>query len=162
MTGLFWSKDNSEFAATDAHKLKWISAPKSTKDIIIPSKVFLLPEGHYEVYISDRNIQLECDDFTATFRLIDGNYPNYRAVIPEGGSVLKLEKKEFTECLNDALICANKTTNRAVLYSSGILVAEDLDENKYFKAILESTYKGDGITIGFNARLMLECIKSIE
>lgn len=167
MMGVHWSKDHSEFVATDAHKLKWINAPKSEKDMVINPKVFLLPEGEYNVSVNDSHVQFECDEFTAVFKLIeliDSKFPDYRAIIPTNDKKLTVDKKEFTECLTDALICANPITNQGIINSDGVVSSEDLDKSKSFKAKLDySSFEGiEGITIGFNIKPMLECLKSIE
>ena len=80
------------FVATDAHKLvKYASetAAEATASFILPKKPAnllrgLLPkeDGEITVEFDDKNVLFRLKNQVLICRLIEGNYPNYNAVIP--------------------------------------------------------------------------------
>jgi DNA polymerase-3 subunit beta len=63
--------------------------------------------------------------------LIDGNYPNYEAVIPkENPNVLTIDRIQFLNSVKRVSIFSNKTTHQIRLRAAGAelnISAEDLD-----------------------------------
>lgn len=178
MTGVYFQVDFSKLTlvATDAHKLvKYtftdISSEVSTS-FIVPKKALnllrtALPSGD-EVTLSFnksnafflfKNVQLIC-------RLIDAKYPDYNAVIPvDNPYLLSSNRSDFMNSLKRIAIYANKTTNQVILnVNDGSLTvsAQDLDFSNEATEQLTCTYTGEPITIGFNAKFLIEMLNVLE
>jgi DNA polymerase-3 subunit beta len=178
MTGVYFQVDFNKltFVATDAHKLvKYtfteISSEVSTS-FIVPKKALNLLKGALpsgddvtlsfnksNAFFSFANVQLIC-------RLIDAKYPDYNAVIPVNNpNLLTMGRSDFMNSLKRIAIYANKTTNQVILnINDGSLTvsAQDLDFSNEATEQLTCTYEGEPLTIGFNAKFLIEMLNVLE
>ena len=109
---LFEKTENAlNMVATDAHRLAiFKSSLKGEGDFtgIIPRKTVIelmkiLPkqDGDIEFYINTNNIVFMSKKFTFKSKLIDGNYPNYNQVVPQGeGSKITFNRKNMLDSLS--------------------------------------------------------------
>ena len=162
--------------ATDAHKLVKYAVSDVISEVstsfIIPKKALnllksALPDGEEvklsfnksNAFFSFGNTELIC-------RLIDARYPDYNAVIPvDNPNVLTVPRTDFQNSLKRIAIYANKTTNQVILnISEGSLTvsAQDLDFSNEATEQLTCTYDGEPLTIGFNARFLVEMLGILE
>lgn len=99
-------------------------------------------------------------------RLIDARYPDYNAVIPkENPHLLVANRMDFLTSLKRIAIYANKTTNQVILnINDGSLTvsAQDLDFSNEATEQLNCTYEGEPLTIGFNAKFLIEMLNVLE
>lgn len=178
MTGVYFQVDFNKLimVATDAHKLVKFTLGNVSSEVatsfIIPKKALnllkgALPSGDEvklafnkaNAFFSFGNTQLIC-------RLIDARYPDYNAVIPvDNPNLLTLTRSDFQNSLKRIAIYANKTTNQVILnINEGSLTvsAQDLDFSNEATEQLACTYEGDPVTIGFNAKFLVEMLGVLE
>lgn len=146
MTGVFIELKGSSVAltATNAHLLSHIVIESPTlgteaeeKRVIIPNsfaKIFktlkLNPE-FCKVSFLERMICVSMDNLSISCRLIDENYPNFRAIMPDsevGG--IDIDKKRLASALKRLSLLANSTSKQAALVyqSDGFALAvNDID-----------------------------------
>ena len=167
MQGIFMGKD---IVSTDAHKLFFKkSESKIEKDIILKAscvKMLLNAESTIQVFMTsdDRFVKFVCDQFEYRTNLIDGNFPNYKAVIPSDNTEVKVNQKELLDALKLLSNYWNKHTKKIVLNfnSEGILTltAEDID----FELHKEISISFEGYTnigsIGLNGKFLELCVKT--
>jgi len=178
MTGVYFQVDFNKltFVATDAHKLvKYtftdIKSEVSTS-FIVPKKALNLLKGALP---SGDEVKLSFDKSNAFFsfgnvnlicRLIDAKYPDYNAVIPvDNPHLLSSSRSDFMNSLKRIAIYANKTTNQVILnVNDGSLTvsAQDLDFSNEATEQLTCTYTGEPLTIGFNAKFLIEMLNVLE
>jgi DNA polymerase-3 subunit beta len=178
MTGVYLQVDFNKltFVATDAHKLvKYtfsnVNSQVSTS-FIIPKKALNLLKGSLP---SDEDLKLSFNNANAFFsagnihlvcRLIDARYPDYNAVIPtDNPNTLSVPRSDFQNSLKRIAIYANKTTNQVILNiteSSLTVSAQDLDFSNEATEQLPCTYNGDPLTIGFNAKFLIEMLNVLD
>jgi len=179
MSGVFFqlSNNNLTFVATDAHKLvKYTRSDFSaseTAEFIMPKKPLnllktILGDKEYEVEVeyNNSNAKFILPETIIICRLIDGNYPNYEAVIPkENPNVLTIDRVQFLNSVKRVSIFSNKTTHQIRLRAAGAelnISAEDLDFSNKAEERLTCDYQGDDIQIGFNSRFLLEMLNNLE
>jgi len=179
MSGVFFqlSNNNLTFVATDAHKLvKYTRSDFSaseTAEFIMPKKPLnllktILGDKEYEVAVeyNNSNAKFILPETLIICRLIDGNYPNYEAVIPkENPNVLTIDRIQFLNSVKRVSIFSNKTTHQIRLRAAGAelnISAEDLDFSNKAEERLTCDYQGDDIQIGFNSRFLLEMLNNLE
>ncbi len=178
MTGVYLQVDFSKltFVATDAHKLVKYTFNDVTSEVstsfIIPKKALTLLRSALvsgnevtlsfnkaNAYFSFANVKMVC-------RLIDARYPDYNAVIPvDNPNLLTLPRLDFQNSLKRIAIYANKTTNQVILNinnSSLTVSAQDLDFSNEATEQLTCTYEGEPLTIGFNAKFLIEMLNVLE
>lgn len=166
MTGICFSHTNKEICATDAHRLYFTPCDVGfTSDVVLHPAFFNIPVGSYKVFESPKHVSFVNDEYTFSIHKIDERYPDYRAVIPTAfNNSFSYDKKEFKELLQDALVCANTTTNKAYLDSDGFIYSEDIDMDREFKGTAKSFVadRSDDMRIGINIKFMLECVDAID
>ena len=179
MSGVFFqlSNNNLTFVATDAHKLvKYTRSDFSaseTAEFIMPKKPLnllknILGDKEFEVAVeyNNSNAKFILPETLIICRLIDGNYPNYEAVIPkENPNVLTIDRVQFLNSVKRVSIFSNKTTHQIRLRAAGAelnISAEDLDFSNKAEERLTCDYQGDDIQIGFNSRFLLEMLNNLE
>jgi DNA polymerase-3 subunit beta len=178
MTGVLFQIDFTKitFVATDAHKLVKYSFSGIEGDVntsfIIPKKSLsllrnALPEnGEVEIAFNKSNAFFSFDEHHLVCRLIDAQYPNYNAVIPvDNPNLLTVGRADFLHSLKRIAIYANKTTNQVILnIDDGSLTVEapDLDFSNEATEQLACQYEGEAVTIGFNAKFLIEMLSVLD
>ena len=178
MSGVFFqfSTESITFVATDAHKLVKYSRSdikaSDTAEFIMPKKPLNLLksiiDSDHDITIeyNNSNAKFELEEITITCRLIDGQYPNYEAVIPnENPNVMSIGRSTLLSSLKRVSIFANKTTHQVRLKIAGAelnISAEDVDFSNKAEERLTCDYVGDDIEIGFNSRFLIEMTNNLE
>ncbi len=178
MTGVYVQIDFSKiiFVATDAHKLVKYTFSGLDGDInssfIVPKKSLsllrsALPDtGMVQISFNKNNAFFTFDDHQLICRLIDAQYPNYNAVIPvDNPNVMTVSRSDFLSSLKRIAIYANKTTNQVILNiddGSLTIEAQDLDFSNEATEQLVCQYSGEPITIGFNAKFLIEMLGVLD
>ena len=165
--------------ATDGRKLSRYKADVisinecNTKKIILPTKacmslLSILDGEENEVVFVFNNSQVRfvTDDNELQARLIEGNYPNYNAVIPQDGAMgVKLPKTELLDALKRVIPMGNVKSGLVRLSFSGLtlcIFAEDKDYSKSAKGMVMCDYTGEGLEIGFNGAVLSECLRMMD
>ena len=178
MTGVYFQIDFDKiiFVATDAHKLvkytfKDIGSEVSTS-FIVPKKALNLLKNalsageSVKLSFNKANAFFHFENVNLICRLIDAKYPDYNAVIPMNNpNLLTLQRTDFQNSLKRIAIYANKTTNQVILNiidGSLTISAQDLDFSNEATEQLPCSYTGDPLTIGFNAKFLIEMITVLE
>lgn len=109
MNGVYFDIDleKTSYVGTDGSRLAMVELPasytrKERAGFILPSKFAkllsnLVPEDclELEVKVNRTNVQFDFDSYRLVCRMIEGRYPNYRAVIPQNQSK-RVVLKEMT------------------------------------------------------------------
>ena len=163
--------------ATDGHRLARVDAPlpkgaKGMPGVIIPRKTVaelrkLVDETTDDISIglSESKIRFSFDDAVLTSKLIDGTFPDYQRVIPEGNDKkLEVDAKVLADAV-DRVSAISSEKSRAVKLSleSGSLTlsASSPDEGNATEEV-EVDYEGEALEIGFNAGYLLDITRQIE
>lgn len=164
------------FVATDAHKLvKYASetAAEATASFILPKKPANLlrgllskEDGEITVEFDDKNVLFRLKNQVLICRLIEGNYPNYNAVIPANNpNKVFVDRLELLNAIRRVAVCSNQSTNLIKLdISKGTinLTAQDLDFSVSAQESLPCDYEGEDIVIGFKSTFLIEILSNIE
>lgn len=176
MCGMYLYAENGKLGmcATDANKLYSDSIDMETNDFkaILSSRAFKPSLGiingvdKIKVYVDDKNVTFISPDAELRCRLVDGNYPNFKAVIPSYSSIkVNVSKSELIDSVNRATLMANKTTSLLKLTIEGNEIGiEGSDVNFSKKAIEKVSCNKDGndIVIGVKGEFFAMCLDVIE
>jgi DNA polymerase-3 subunit beta len=168
--------DTVTFVATDAHKLvKHTSKNAVSEDayFILPKKpatllraILVKEERPVQVIIDQKNARFQLADYTMVCRLIEGNYPNYDAVIPKNNpNKILVDRVELLNGVKRVAVCSNASTNlvRMDIGSGKIeLTAQDVDYSMSAKDLINCNYEGQPITIGFKAMYLVEVLSNLD
>ncbi|MCX8481612.1 MAG: DNA polymerase III subunit beta [Sediminibacterium sp.] len=180
MTGVHIELESNQinFVSTDAQRLSLFSIKNMEIEneksaITVPKKPLaqlkgILPQLNEEIKISfsDKNLFIETSNFKLYTRLIDAPFPEYRVVLPkENQFKLLVNKSNFSQALKRIMVFSNKSTNLISLSISSnslVLETEDSDFNNGGKEVLECSFEGEDLKIGFNGKQFLESILAIQ
>jgi len=163
--------------ATDGHRLASVEIPlpdgaSGMPGVIVPRKTVaelrkLVDETTADIAVglSETKIRFSFDDTVLTSKLIDGTFPDYQRVIPEGNDKkLDVETRGFAAAI-DRVSAISSEKSRAVKLSiaSGTMTlsASSAEEGSATEEI-EVVYQGDALEVGFNAGYLLDIVRQIE
>lgn len=163
--------------ATDGHRLARVAIPRpdgavGMPDIIVPRKAIaelrkLLDEadGEVRVQLSSSRIRFSLGSAVLSARLIDGTFPDYGRVIPQGNDkVLKIDCAAFREGVDRvSTIATDKTRAVKVSLEPGrITLSVTSPENGTASEELAADYSSDNIDVGYNSRYLLDILDQID
>jgi DNA polymerase-3 subunit beta len=163
--------------ATDGHRLAFVTRPCGTirfeDRVIVPRKGIqeirkLLDEQvdgevAIEVAMKEGLFVVETSDAKLAMRLIDGEFPDYHQVVPTGpGTVAVVDNGEFVGALRRvALMVSDKTKCVKLDFSPTLLrISSSSSELGEAKEELAVEYSGEPLSIGFNARYLVDIAAS--
>ncbi|CAM4188411.1 DNA polymerase III subunit beta [Nocardiopsis rhodophaea] len=99
-----------------------------------------------------------------TTRLLDGEFPKYRALLPDSfDTVAEVQKSEFLEAVKRVSLVAERNTPLRLDFSEGRLVLEagTGDEAQAVEA-LDAVLEGEDIQIAFNSAFLIDGLNAID
>lgn len=178
LTGIYLQVDDSHLvmAATDSYRLAMaemtLEGHEGRFDLVIPGSTFedvcklAVKEETLEIGYNDNQIRFTFGNSTLITRKIEGNYPNYRQIIPSEKTVTAvIERASFLDAVKRISIMAQeymqikleiKPEIQQVIVSSRVA---DLGGAEEF---LDAQIEGEEITIGFNYQYLMDGIDSID
>jgi DNA polymerase-3 subunit beta len=162
--------------ATDGRRLAMVQHdlefPESNDtEVIIPTKAvnelgrLLGDEGEVKVSISDSQIAFELNDNLLVSKLIEGNYPNYRQVIPEETKErIVLERETFLSTVNRISLLANEKSNsvKFVFSADQIEVTANSPDVGEASETMAVSYKGPEFSIAFNPDFLMAPLRNLD
>ncbi len=178
LNGLFFEAGSGSICsvATDGHRLavRKMDFPElsETTQFILPRKgVFELlrllskEEGKtLSMHIGQNAIRLESDTFTFVSRLIEGKFPDYRRVIPQGGNKKAMvDRDTLKQALSRAAILTNEKYHAVRLnFSSGtLLITATNTEQEEANEEIGLQYAGEPLEMGFNVNYLLDVLSVV-
>ena len=178
MNGIFFDIDPevTTLVASDAHKLicySFMGAKLSQKSNFILHKK---PASILKSILAkfDEDITIRYDNKNAYFsfgsnilvcRLIEGNYPAYRSVIPKNNNnKLVIGRTDLLGVVKRIAVCSNQVSNQIRLKLSlgeVLISAQDLGFSMSAHETLPCQYDGQEMEIGFKAPFLLEILSNL-
>ena len=178
MNGVYFDfqPETLTFVATDAHKLVKCTAEQSNDfaaSFILPKKpsnllrnLLAKEEEPVEVTFDAKNVTFALKNFKLVCSLIEGNYPNYNAVIPTANpNKVLVDRVEFLNGIKRVAVCSNPTTNliRMDISDNKVnLTAQDIDFSVSANETISCSYEGQNVTIGFKSTFLVEILSNID
>ena len=173
---LFSFKDNKlTLVATDGRRLAMVEIelefPRSHEaDLIVPTKAvtelqrLLADDGEIKVSMGSGQIAFDLNKTLLVSKLIEGNYPNYRQVIPsEAKERIKLERETFLNSLRRvSLLASDKSHSIKLNFSkNNIDITATTPEVGEAKESLAVAYKGRDFSIAFNPEFLMAPLRAL-
>ncbi|MFT5508825.1 MAG: DNA polymerase-3 subunit beta [Hyphomicrobiaceae bacterium] len=171
------AKPTIRAVATDGHRLAHVELDQpegalGMPGVIIPRKTVhelhrLLEDGGSEVRIgiSATKIRFEIGAITLTSKLIDGTFPDYGRVIPQGNDKeMRVSNAEFISAVDRVSTIASER-GRAVklaLASDKLTLSVNNPEGGSATEEIDVSYSSEPLEIGFNARYLLDIASQLE
>jgi DNA polymerase-3 subunit beta len=162
--------------ATDGHRLAFARETLPTQheriEVILPRKTVL--ELSRQLADNDDPLDIALTPTQAQFRfggidlvskLIDGKFPDYERVIPQGHTkVLKLASDTLLHSLQRVAILTNEKFRgvRLVLAPGSLKIISTNAEQEEAQEEIELDYQGEGLDIGFNVTYLLDVLNNVS
>lgn len=163
--------------ATDGHRLARIDAElpqgaESMAGVIVPRKTVgelrkLLEDDDMSiaVSVSETKVRFATPDITLTSKVIDGTFPDYTRVIPQGNTRrLEVDAAEFAQAV-DRVATVSSERSRAVklqLDEDRLILSVNAPDSGAAEEELAVAYGDDKLEIGFNAKYLLEIASQVD
>jgi len=161
--------------ATDGHRLALARCPVPPASPatagIVPRKAVqqlgrLLRSGESaNLTLAERAFAFTMPGMTLSTRLIDGQFPNYRAVIPSNHPItLRVPRQALGVGLRRVAILAESATRpvRVTLEPGALILASGMTELGEAEERLSIAYDGTPLALGVNAGYLLEALAPLE
>lgn len=163
--------------ATDGHRLARIDAelPEGADGmpgVIVPRKTVnelrkLLDDDEVAiaVSVSETKVRFATPEITLTSKVIDGTFPDYTRVIPQGNTrKMEVDAAEFAQAV-DRVATVSSERSRAVkmlLDEDRLTLSVNAPESGAAEEELNVAYSDENLEIGFNAKYLLEIAGQVD
>ena len=163
--------------ATDGHRLARIDAdlPENASEmpgVIVPRKTVgelrkLLDEDDMQiaVSVSETKVRFATPEITLTSKVIDGTFPDFTRVIPQGNTrKLEVDAADFAKAV-DRVATVSSERSRAVKLSldeDRLVLSVNAPDSGAAEEELAVAYGDERLEIGFNAKYLLEIASQVD
>jgi DNA polymerase III subunit beta len=179
LTGILMSASGQELrmVATDSYRLSVketaLEAPlQGSLEANVPARALQelvriaqqTPSDSVAVSVGQNQVIFELGDVILSSRLIDGQFPNYRQLLPESVEhELRLASTELTDVVRRISLLAQKNAPLRLSFGEGTLTvsAQTPDVGEASEAI-PVPFHGEPFEIGFNPEFLRDGLESIE
>ena len=173
---LFNVEDNQvEVVAVDGYRMAVVKKPVKSnvkKSIVLParsvselSKLIEDTDEIINVYIDEYTIMADLGDTKVTSRLLEGQFFNYKGIIPvHYESYVTINKAQFEESIERATLVSRTSNNNSVkldIKENNICLTSN-SELGNLKENIAVTLQGKDIVISFNPRYFHEFLKVVS
>jgi DNA polymerase-3 subunit beta len=141
-------------------------------DCIVPTKAInelqrlLTDAGDVTLRVAENLVAFELNGSVLVSKLVDGNYPNYRQVIPSSDDtkeIITLERDAFLQCVRRvALLSTDKSGSIRLKFSANnIEVMSNTPEVGEAKESIAVAYRGADFAIAFNPDYLMDPLKAL-
>jgi DNA polymerase-3 subunit beta len=178
MNGVFFEKSDNKFimVATDGRRMAYaekeiLGVVDDFEGIIIPDKILNLilkhssDEGNISISIKENMIFFTFGSFNFSSKLIEGQFPNYRRVIPENLLYqFTVDRKEILDAFRRVALLIEKKNKRIFfkLTNNSLSVVTDSTDTGMAEEEVVCKYEGEDITIAFNYEYIEDPFKIIS
>lgn len=161
--------DGLRFVATDSYRLAVRDLPGTAilgrdQTVLVPSRALdmvgkiLGDAEELTIRLGERDATFEVDDVQVMTRLIEGEFPNYRGLIPDDHpNVLVVNRLALQEAVRRVRILAQESTPvRMSMSADGLeLMAITQDVGQAHESV-DASYEGKDLTVAFNPQFLLD------
>ncbi|MSU64214.1 MAG: DNA polymerase III subunit beta [Pedosphaera sp.] len=183
LNGIYMSLKEQKITmvATDGRRLALVEedvelTEESQGEFIVPTKAInelsrlLQTKGTTEVKFTDNQVAFTLKsegglDVLIMTKLVEGNYPNYRQVIPgEAKERVTIVREELLQALRRAEIMTSEKSNSVKLSftKNNLAITANTPDVGEGKETLAINYKGRDMAIAFNPTYLMDPLKAVD
>jgi DNA polymerase-3 subunit beta len=169
--------DKLVMAATDSYRLsvKETALPEGPGreiEAIVPARALAElariaqggEPGSLQVGVQENQVVFGVDDVWLTARRIDGQFPNYKQLLPETFEAeVTMPREEFLDVVRRTSVLAQRKSPLRLRFEDGELtVSAQTQDVGEARESLPISYSGETIEIGFNAEFLRDGLESVS
>src|SRR6266849_5995024 len=175
---LILKPDQLAMVATDGHRLALVETDhklaglNSEARVLVPKKAMVEVQRLAAGAGEDAQVEFARDDNHLFFqvgprllisRMLTGQFPNYEAVLPrENKKTVVLERNELNDAVRRVSQLADQRSHvvKFAVATDGVEISASSPEYGEAKETIDKEYKGDPLSIGFNAQYLLDFLSA--
>ncbi len=163
----------THFVGSDGHRLAlfWRKAP-FPMELLIPRKSLKVIQGLMKDYIGavqsgkdDSFAHFTGEDWSLSVRLLEGEYPDYMAVIPRNfNHEVVVDKDAFLESLKRLSAIAESSAFPVKISFSDHVALLEISDPEYGEGRdeVDVDYTGEPVEVGFNGKYLIEALDNFD
>jgi DNA polymerase-3 subunit beta len=176
LTGVLLAAEESglRLVATDSYRLAVRDLPGTTvlaegQSVLVPSRALhelsrvVTAGGPLTLRLGERDATFEVGDVRLSTVLIEGEFPNYRGLIPaHQPNRLTVGREALLEALRRVKLLASQATAtpvRLAMSSDGLELSAVTQDVGQAHEALDATYEGAELTVAFNPEFLLQGVE---
>lgn len=163
--------------STDGHRLALAQQPiengvSEQRQVIVPRKAVLEiirllqdDDAPIQLHLGTNHLRIIEQGFVFTSKLVDGRFPDYKRVLPQGGDkAIVADKFMLKDVFQRVSILSNEKFKgvRLNLSSGELLVSANNPEQEQAEESAAVDYQGDSLEIGFNVSYIIDVLNNIK
>jgi DNA polymerase-3 subunit beta len=162
-------------AATDSYRMsvketELAGGTASELEAIVPARALTelsraaQDSGELQIGVQENHVVFGAGDVWLTTRRIDGQFPNYKQLLPETFEhEVVLPREEFLEVVRRASVMAQRNSPLRLRFADGeVTVSAQTQDVGEAKESLPVPFTGDPLEIGFNPDFLRDGLESVE
>jgi DNA polymerase-3 subunit beta len=162
-------------AATDSYRMsvketELAGDTASELEAIVPARALTelsrvaQDSGELQIGVQENHVVFGAGDVWLTTRRIDGQFPNYKQLLPETFEhEVALPREEFLEVVRRASVMAQRNSPLRLRFAEGqVTVSAQTQDVGEAKESLPVPFTGDPLEIGFNPDFLRDGLESVE
>lgn len=178
LTGIYLTIEDEDLSmvATDSYRLAIsklkVEGHQGQFNLIVPGSTFdeicklTSKEDQISIGYTENQIMFEFGNSTFVTRKLEGNYPNYKQIIPKEKTVTAvIDTKSFRDAVKRASIMAQEYMQIRLLISPDaqqITISSKVADIGGAEEKVEAQIEGEEILIGFNYQYVMDGLNSID
>ena len=163
-------------AATDRYRLaegrvELAESVATPRQIIVPARAVnelpkVISSGMVDIYLSEGQVCFKSTDIELVSRLIEGQYPDYKQIIPTNFvTEAEVERTGLIQSLKAASLFASENNNISLDFNpqnKEVVIKSQSAQVGDSEIRVDSTVAGQKNNIVFNYRYLLECLNNLN
>ena len=175
LTGVLMAAEEGglRLVSTDSYRLSvrdlaGTSVLGEGQKVLVPSRALkelarvVGEEDTITLRLGERDAGFQVGNVSVTTRLIEGEFPNYRGLIPTGHpNSLTVDRVTLLDAVRRVRLLAQESTPiRMAMSADGLeLVAVTQDVGQAHETVEDASYQGDDLTVAFNPEYLIDGIE---
>jgi DNA polymerase III subunit beta len=115
-------------------------------------------KGTVEIFVDESQVSFRIGALTLTSRLIEGEFPNYRALLPEATeSRLTVSRQQLLDAVRRVGLLARDTTPVRLEFNAlGVKLSSSSPDLGQAVETVEARYEGEDLTVAFNPQYLAD------
>jgi DNA polymerase-3 subunit beta len=163
------SREGLTLVATDSYRLavrELIATAEGEAKAIVPERAMAeagraaagIEKGEVELFVDESQVSFRAGKLMLTSRLIEGEFPNYRQLLPEAyENRLTVSRQQFVDAVRRVGLLARDTSPVRMEFNAlGVKLSSSSPDLGQAVEAVEAGYEGEEITAAFNATYLAD------
>jgi DNA polymerase-3 subunit beta len=169
------SREGVVMAATDSYRLAvrdLVATADGEGKAIIPERALTEAgraaatdeKGELDVFLDDSQVAFRIGNLALTSRLIEGEFPNYRQLLPETQeSRLTVSRQQLLDAVRRVGLLARDTTPVRMEFNAlGVKLSSSSPDLGQAVETVEARYEGEDLTVAFNPQYLADGLTAVH